>query len=133
MTFFHKLNKDIGELVLKKYNYSCTNCGKKKDLCVHHIERKSPKDADYNVIDNLTVLCRKCHMSYHRKAGHVISVGNKKGNKFGRRGKDTLPVKCKIEGCNLTQHGRGLCKKHYEYCRRRNWDFNKLLEFINNI
>jgi len=123
MKTFHRLKKEVGLAVLKKYNYKCTMCGSDKNLCVHHIERINPDNEKYNEIDNLTVLCRQCHMSYHRKAGHIVQKSKPKPpkNPWGRRGKDNPPVVCMIDGCNRLQHGRKLCKKHYEYYRRRNW------------
>lgn len=118
---FHRLKKNIGLLALENAGYKCQQCGSINDLCVHHVERMLPSDEDYNNLSNLTVVCRSCHMSLHRKAGHIISFKNGNGNFFGRRGKGNPPVKCKIQGCENMQHGRELCKKHYEYHRRHNW------------
>ena len=121
MVSFWRLDKKVGESVLKKYKSKCTECGSIKDLCVHHVERMSPDDQDYNNDDNLILLCRSCHMSYHRKAGHIVAGWNGHVNKWGRRGKGNPEVTCVIEGCDIKQHGRNLCKKHYEYFRRRGW------------
>lgn len=103
-------------------NWKCSNCGSKNKLCVHHIERMQQDEERYNDSENLTVLCKSCHMSYHRRAGHIQPEWNGHINIWGRRGKGNPPVKCKIEGCNILQHGRKLCKKHYEYYRRRSWE-----------
>ena len=43
---------------------SCSNCGAKKNLGVHHVDF----DHYSNVPENLTVLCVSCHMSVHKKA-----------------------------------------------------------------
>lgn len=118
---FHRIKKEIGIKVLEKYNWKCSVCSSVKDLCIHHIERMDINDKNYNNLDNLTVVCRSCHMSLHRKAGHIVPYKNGEGNIFGRRGKGNPPVKCKIEGCDNMQHGRALCKKHYEFYRRRDW------------
>ena len=77
---------------------------------MHHIERKSIDAPDYNDINNLTVLCRSCHMSLHRKAGHILTRG-------GRRGKGMSPIYCKENGCDRLQHAKGYCNKHYEHKR----------------
>lgn len=123
MKTFYRLKREIGVKVLEKAGWKCSECGGNKDLCVHHIERMEFDDKRYNDEKYLLVLCKKYHMSYHRKAGHVIppTPGYQRGNKWGRRGKDNPPVKCKIEGCGRFQYGRSLCKKHYEYYRRRQW------------
>ena len=121
---FHRLNKNIGNAVLAKYEYQCTQCGSTENLCVHHIIRKKPADADYNEKDNLTVLCRSCHMKLHRREGHIIPPLNPPPiNKNGRRGKNKEIVYCSIEGCLNVQHGKGLCKKHYarKFRKAQNW------------
>jgi 5-methylcytosine-specific restriction endonuclease McrA len=111
MKTFYRLKKEIGNAVLIKYDNKCTNCGTEKNLCVHHIIKMNPDDERYNDIENLTVLCRPCHLSHHRKEGDIV-------NPYGRRGKKP-PIKCIEEGCENLQHGRSLCKKHYEYKRRK--------------
>ena len=115
---FHRLNKEIGELILKKYNYTCCKCGSINDVCVHHNIKMKPKDPNYNDETNLIVLCRSCHMSHHRKKGDIIPTNLfEKGtinNPGGRRGNNPV-VYCKVDGCNIKQHGKGLCHKHYNY------------------
>lgn len=123
MRGFYRLRKDVGDAVLEKYNYTCTSCGSHDDLCVHHIIRMDIHDIRYNDIENLTVLCRKCHMSYHRKNNHIPQPKHricKKGilrNPYGRRGNEQQ-IYCKVNGCERLQHAKELCKKHYEYYRR---------------
>jgi hypothetical protein len=117
MRSFHRLKKEVGLRILDKYEWKCTECGSNKKLCVHHVERRDIKAIDYNDEKNLTVLCRKCHMSYHRKAGHVQPEWNGHVNIWGRRGKGNPPVKCRIKGCDNFQHAKRLCKKHYERIR----------------
>jgi len=110
MFTFHRLNKEIGMRMLEKYKYTCQLCGNKKTLIVHHIERKAVGTIDYSDEKNLTVVCKSCHMSLHRKAGHILTRGGRRGN--------NPPILCKEQGCEKLQHGRGLCKKHYEFKRR---------------
>ena len=104
--------------ILNKYGQKCTNCGAKSELCVHHIERMNPKDHGYEQMENLTLLCRPCHMSFHRKAGHIMPPANS----GGRRGNNP-PVKCMYDNCDKYQHGKGLCKKHYarENRKKQGW------------
>ena len=120
MGSFHRLKKDIGNVVLAKYNNKCTNCSSEENLCVHHVIKMSPNNQNYNDIENLTVLCRSCHLSHHRKEGDIVPNNPPPpGNPYGRRGKNP-PIKCIEEGCENLQHGKSLCKKHYEYKRKRN-------------
>ena len=112
---FHRLPKKIGENVLKKNNFTCSRCGVKERLCVHHIERVEISDPKYLDENNMTVLCRNCHMAYHREVGHIRTPGNPFGGVFagqpvGRRGKNIPPIMCH---CGKPQHAKGLSKKHY--------------------
>lgn len=60
--------------VFEKYNKKCDICGSSYDLTIHHIdgngrhkwERGLPENND---IDNLQILCRRCHGSIHGKQG----------------------------------------------------------------
>lgn len=119
---FHRLKENIGNQILNSFNHECIKCHSKKDLCVHHVIKMSPKDVRYNDPDNLIVLCRSCHMSIHRKNGDIITSGNITGkgggSKWGRRGKNNPEVICSFIDCEIKQHAQGLCKKHYERERR---------------
>lgn len=119
MRSFHRIKRSVGLKVLEEHNYRCINCGTKENLCVHHIIPMDVKDNRYNDISNLTVLCRPCHMKHHRKEWDIKPPPPPPGNHYGRRGK-VPPIKCSIEGCDILQHGKGLCKKHYERNRRKN-------------
>jgi 5-methylcytosine-specific restriction endonuclease McrA len=39
----------------------CSECNRKKKLCIHHID----KNVENNLRENLQVLCRKCHRLKH--------------------------------------------------------------------
>lgn len=119
MKRYHRLSRDIGDATLAKYENKCTKCGREDNLCVHHIIKMKPGDVRYNDLDNLTVLCKSCHLSHHRREGDIVPTPPRSpGNPYGRRGK-IPPIKCSVEGCEKWQHGRALCKNHYEYKRRR--------------
>lgn len=119
MRTFHRLKKEIGNAVLEKFNYTCTKCGQSENLCIHHKIKMHVSDERYNDIENLTVLCRSCHMSHHRSERDIVPPNlPPPGNPYGRRGKKP-PIKCSIFGCDRWQHGKGLCKKHYEFKRKR--------------
>ena len=120
MHTFHRLNKEVGNKILNKFNYTCCKCRSHINLCVHHNQRMSINDPHYNDEDNLIVLCRSCHMKLHRVNGDIIPTNLfRKGvinNPNGRRG-NSPKVYCRVNGCCNEQHARGLCKKHYEYRR----------------
>ncbi len=115
---FHRLKKSVGLAVLKKYKYICQSCGDSKRLCVHHIERKTIGSYDYNDINNLTVLCRSCHMRLHRKAGHILTIGTGSRGFYGGRRGYSPPIFCKYKNCGKPQHAQGYCHTHYEYKRK---------------
>ena len=51
---------------LERDEYTCTMCGAKKDLVVHHIDCSGQTDNPNNDVDNLTTLCRRCHINLHK-------------------------------------------------------------------
>ena len=53
-------------IVLERDEYTCTMCGAKKDLVVHHIDCSGQTDEPNNDVDNLTTLCRRCHINLHK-------------------------------------------------------------------
>ncbi len=50
--------------VLERDGWRCQQCGRRGNLEVHHVQRRSQQGDD--VLDNLTTLCRNCHDSQHR-------------------------------------------------------------------
>jgi len=53
--------------------FRCSICGTKEDLTVHHLDHKGRNKLDKgepqnNRLDNLVVLCRKCHGTLHKKS-----------------------------------------------------------------
>lgn len=128
MATFYRLNPEIGNKVLDLFKNKCLVCGSKNDLCVHHVVKIDIKDPEYNNIENLIVLCRKCHMSHHRKNRDVCPPEEtliKQGcvlNPGGRRGKYP-PIKCKENNCDRLQYGHGYCKKHYTRMIRHGLSF----------
>lgn len=77
----------INELILHKDK--CEICGSKKNIDVHHKD-ENPSN---NVLDNLMVLCRSCHMKIHHPK-----------------------PKCKV--CGKPVKGYGFCEKHYQRFRK---------------
>lgn len=52
--------------VLLRDDYTCTMCGNKRNLVVHHIDFSGQGDNPNNDLDNLVTLCRKCHINIHK-------------------------------------------------------------------
>lgn len=97
---FHRIKKEVGLATLDKFNYSCVACGSKKNLCVHHATKET-----------LIVLCRPCHMSFHRRAGHILTKGGRRGN--------NPPIMC--VKCGKPQHAKQLCREHYRKANSKRW------------
>lgn len=55
--------KEYRKLAEKLFEGKCLKCGARDELCVHH---KNGNHYD-NKPENLELLCRKCHMSLHRR------------------------------------------------------------------
>ena len=51
-----------GKKIIKEFP-KCRICGTDKNLCVHHIDESWLN----NHLNNLIVLCSKCHMKHHGK------------------------------------------------------------------
>jgi len=65
----HGLNAII---IYKKYNKKCAYCGQNWDLTIHHLDNQGRNKIKKglkpnNNINNLILICRKCHGSIHGK------------------------------------------------------------------
>ncbi len=49
---------DYRKLAFKNYPHTCAMCDSKEKLQVHHKD----KNRENNTLDNLVILCQKCHM-----------------------------------------------------------------------
>ena len=52
--------------VLRRDNWRCTECGNPGKLEVHHVNPLEHGGAKYDP-DNLTTICRSCHIDLHRQ------------------------------------------------------------------
>jgi hypothetical protein len=59
-----QLTAHIKKEVRKKYKHRCNRCSSKRNLHFHHIERFSK--GGQNTVDNLELLCAKCHTEEHK-------------------------------------------------------------------
>ena len=72
----------IARLVFDKYDRKCNQCGSTERLAIHHIDGKGRNYTNKNMkpnndINNLELLCIRCHGSIHGKIG-----GKKHGKKL---------------------------------------------------
>jgi hypothetical protein len=81
----HKYNVGNGKSVYRKWHQiksygtgdlvtiesRCMGCGLKKDLVVHHADGNNGRNGKTlnNSLDNLVILCRRCHPRFHGRWG----------------------------------------------------------------
>lgn len=53
--------------ILERDEYTCQQCGKRKDLDVHHIERRSQRPDLIEEENNCVTLCRSCHKNQDKQ------------------------------------------------------------------
>lgn len=56
------INKSKKHFLLNKFKHRCVKCKSTENLEAHHIDR----DPSNNSIDNLIILCKKCHLTKHK-------------------------------------------------------------------
>lgn len=55
--------RELKGRVLERDGWRCQRCGRREQLQVHHMTRRSQAGADCE--ENLIVLCSRCHRSLH--------------------------------------------------------------------
>ncbi len=66
----HQYKNGIGTFrkrAFEQYGYICNKCGAVHKLCVHHID----EDRTNNIVENLKVLCKRCHQSHHETRNNL--------------------------------------------------------------
>jgi hypothetical protein len=53
--------------VYNKFNHRCSICANENKLAIHHIDNSGQSKNPNNNIDNLQLICIKCHVSLHSK------------------------------------------------------------------
>lgn len=68
--------QEVRAYVLKKHGHKCTMCGSGEKLVIHHLKHyeHGTDIREIHNIDNLTVLCRRCHMKVHNEQKKVMVV-----------------------------------------------------------
>ena len=63
--------KEWEQQVKKQANYTCDCCGRRGgDLHSHHLESYNSNEELRLVVTNGVCLCKKCHLSFHKKYGY---------------------------------------------------------------
>lgn len=57
-----KFTKELKNVVRKRDNWTCQQCEKKRSITCHHIDENKLNNSK----ENLIILCKKCHIKYHR-------------------------------------------------------------------
>jgi len=57
--------KRVRKKVLQRDNYTCTQCGRHKQLQVHHLTYEH-HNFEHLYLGDLTTLCNKCHELLHK-------------------------------------------------------------------
>lgn len=58
------VSKHLKNKIYKKYNNKCARCESEDKLHIHHIKRYS--DGGFTDLENLMLLCAKCHAEEHK-------------------------------------------------------------------
>jgi len=64
--------KNLSEHMKEKQNYRCQLCGNQPVYTHHIIHVKHAPEKAFD-LDNLMVLCKKCHDEYHKKANVILA------------------------------------------------------------
>lgn len=108
---------DNRQKALERANNKCEICGSKKDLIVHHKDKKGRgSKIKNNSLDNLIVLCKSCHIKEHRK-----DLLNAKEEQFSKKWALKYD-KCIVCGTTNRKHqAKGMCVNCYaKYMRNKN-------------
>lgn len=64
------------DAVLERDGHKCRSCGSAENLVVHHEKRRTLgiRTDGHSQLDDLTTLCRSCHINLHRSAGDLAST-----------------------------------------------------------
>ena len=65
--------KRVRKKVLQRDNYTCTRCGYKNNLQVHHLSYEH-HNYEHMHLDDLVTLCRKCHELLHKIESYAKKV-----------------------------------------------------------
>jgi len=138
---------------LKKAEFKCQKCGSEEKLNVHHKEKAiygkghGPLKESNNSLDNLIVLCAKCHKKEHSNGikrftekGVCLACGKKfmyypKSNRgkycsrecaYKNPNLKLIPIICKCIQCNLKFQGlkkskfcSNKCKSRWHYANKK--------------
>ncbi len=59
--------RELKMKILERDGWKCQQCGRRDELQIHHLVRRSQQGADCE--ENLIVLCSSCHRSLHAGRG----------------------------------------------------------------
>lgn len=60
------------QIILERDNHKCKLCGKKTNLCIHHIKYRNGKRPWEYPNSALVTLCNECHTKVHQDKNHKL-------------------------------------------------------------
>ncbi len=67
-----ELYRELKMKILERDGWKCQHCGRRDQLQIHHLVRRSQRGADCE--DNLIVLCSRCHRALHAGTAQTLSL-----------------------------------------------------------
>jgi len=100
--------------VYEKDNRKCTVCGATERLAIHHIDRSGKSKNPNNSLDNLQLMCIKCHSSMHGKQSMLQRWGKEWEKNDGYLYKDKVAEYMKEYRKKNKKKRKLYWKKYYE-------------------
>lgn len=108
--------------IYNKYNRECSICKTKDRLAIHHIDFSGQTDSPNNTLDNLQLICIKCHCSLHTNKRNKERAELNGGYRWKGREKEHQREYSQMYNTTLTEEKRQKTKE-----RNRLWmmEYNK--------
>lgn len=99
------------QVIFKRDNYTCTTCGSKELLCVHHTYYyKRPVNPWGYPDDSLVTLCETCHNNWHKTHKNIFI-----DNLDARKPKSKKKIRQQKKSCKNKPKNK---KKHPSYTHK---------------
>jgi 5-methylcytosine-specific restriction endonuclease McrA len=75
MTGSSGVDDEMWKVLLKRDDYMCLHCNSQENLSPHHYKSRGSKEGT-NDLDNLMLLCWRCHRDYHDGRLKIEKINN---------------------------------------------------------
>jgi len=99
--------------VYEKYNRKCNVCESEEVLCIHHLDFTGNTESPNNSLDNLQLLCQKCHGRLHGYQTAKKRWGEGHGIRKGR------------EKEYMKEYGKKYYESHKDHIKKRHRAYDK--------